>query len=343
MVSVIIPNYNNARYLTDCINSVRAQTFRDLELVIIDDASTDDSWELILSLAAKDDRILCHRLDRNGGVGNARNRGIEFSKGDFIMFLDADDMLHPTAIEGMTTIQDATGADMVVGNYTKVPGRFRIPDNANFLPPTFSFDSYAEPDVFTGAIDNLALVTVWGKLIKRETINGLRFRTDIYPYEDVEFMLRLYAKVQCGAITCNMAIYYRSSATSVIADKNRDVSGDVIGVMNSFAAFVKTPDNGGEKYAAFVKKYAYMFLRLYIGNVMRKIQSRPGKMYAQYRKDLWRQLRTVARAVRKLLPTGSFNGINITFGHRVALCLFALGFIKSAGGAIALVFTDAKI
>jgi len=75
--------------------------------------------------------------------------------------------------------------------------------------------------------------------------------------------MRLYAKIKWGAISHNITVYYRQSETSVIADKNRDVSGDVAGVLESFAEFAKTAAPEGEKYTLFIKRYAYMFLRLY--------------------------------------------------------------------------------
>ena len=117
------------------------------------------------------------------------------------------------------------------------------------------------------------------------------------------------------------------------------MSRDVVGVLESFAEFAKTAAPECEKYMLFVKRYAYMFLRLYLGKIMDKMGSKPEIESARYRKDLRRQLRRVAGAARK--SPGLFRGINISFRNRVALWLFAHGCVESA--ARALVFKDAKI
>ncbi|MDR2685325.1 MAG: glycosyltransferase [Rickettsiales bacterium] len=328
-ISIIIPNYNNAKYLAGCINSVQAQTFTDTEIIVIDDCSHDNSVQIITDLAAADPRIVFHKMPKNSGVGSARNAGIDAARGEFIFFLDSDDALHPTTLEGMMTIQSATNADMVVGNYTKVPESFHIPENANFIAPVFDFEAFAENHEFAEKIENLNLVVVWGKLIRRETLGDIRFDPAIYPYEDVEFMLRLYGAIKVGAITPNMAVYYRLSLTSVIADKTRDVSKDVIAVLNSIADNVP---NYSDDYAKFVKRYAYMFLRLWIESIFRKMKKDKARAY---QKGLRHQMHKVAKCVRRIRRAGVFRDMNISLRHRIALFMFGLGFVKSAGRALA--------
>jgi len=334
-VSIIIPNYNNSKYLAGCINSVRMQSYQDTEIVVIDDCSKDNSEEIVKEIAAVDSRIVFQKMPKNSGVGAARNRGIDLSSGEFIIFLDSDDIMCPTAIDGMMTIQAATGADIIVGSYTKVPESFFIPEGANFTFPAFDFESFAEPNAFVERIDDLSLVTVWGKMIRREIVKDIRFE-EIYPYEDVEFILRLYGHVHVGAITKNLAIYYRLSETSVIADKTRDVSKDVIKVLESIAANFPKFD---KDYAKFVKRYAYMFLRLWIGSILRKM-NQPNADRA-YRRRLGRQMRSMAKCVRHIMKAGVFNGIRISSKNKIALILFGIGFTKPAGKVLA--FKDGKI
>ena len=89
-VSIIIPVYNNEKYVEKCIRSVMEQTFRNIEIIIIDDGSQDDSVEILNRLAAEDKRIvLVHQ--ENGGVAIARNRGLELAKGEYVTFIDGDD------------------------------------------------------------------------------------------------------------------------------------------------------------------------------------------------------------------------------------------------------------
>lgn len=92
MVSIIIPNYNNDRFLLQCVNSVIEQSYEKLEIIIVDDASVDQSKSIIQELMRRDQRVRAIYLEMNGGVSHARNIGIEYAKGTYITFLDADDM-----------------------------------------------------------------------------------------------------------------------------------------------------------------------------------------------------------------------------------------------------------
>ena len=96
-VSVIIPLYNEEKYILECINSVINQTYKNLEIIIVDDKSTDNGLKLLEKI--KDDRIRIIKLDKNSGVACARNKGIEVSTGDYICFLDSDDFWVKEKIE----------------------------------------------------------------------------------------------------------------------------------------------------------------------------------------------------------------------------------------------------
>lgn len=98
-VSVIVPVYNASKYLVETISSVRRQTLRDLEIIIVDDGSTDESVAIAEELASSDARIQIFALETNQGVGAARNFGIQQATGEFLYFLDSDDRLHEEALE----------------------------------------------------------------------------------------------------------------------------------------------------------------------------------------------------------------------------------------------------
>ena len=98
-ISVIIPVYNKMQYLEKCINSVLYSTFRDLEVICIDDASTDGSRELLIDIQKRDNRVRVLENNTNMGVAITRNRGIECSMGKYVVFLDADDYLEKDALQ----------------------------------------------------------------------------------------------------------------------------------------------------------------------------------------------------------------------------------------------------
>ena len=99
LVSIITPSYNSSRFINECVNSVLVQTYTNWELIIVDDASNDNSRELISNIAARDNRIKFVFLTKNIGVAGSRNIALEKSKGRYIAFLDSDDVWHKEKLE----------------------------------------------------------------------------------------------------------------------------------------------------------------------------------------------------------------------------------------------------
>lgn len=117
MISFIIPVYNGEKYLRACVESVLGQAEEDLEILLVNDGSTDGSWKIIEELEKQDHRIrgICQK---NQGVSAARNRGIAESTGEYIWFLDCDDLLKPGSIRLMAEKARQSNADLIMGNYT---------------------------------------------------------------------------------------------------------------------------------------------------------------------------------------------------------------------------------
>lgn len=99
--SIIIPAYNNSRYLPECVHSITSQNFRDCEVIIVDDASTDDTYATAIALAQKDERIVPLRHRNNGGTLSARITGINAAQGDYILLVDQDDALAPSTLSSL--------------------------------------------------------------------------------------------------------------------------------------------------------------------------------------------------------------------------------------------------
>ena len=112
-ISVIVPVYKVERYLNECIDSILAQTFTDFELILVDDGSPDNCPALCDAAAAKDSRIrVIHQ--KNRGLSGARNAGLDAAEGEWIAFVDSDDMLLPQALEKAHSTAEKTGADVVL-------------------------------------------------------------------------------------------------------------------------------------------------------------------------------------------------------------------------------------
>lgn len=99
LVSIVMPAYNSEKYITEAINSVIAQTYEDWELIVLDDGSEDDTLQIINKCALKDPRIKAYSNKMNMGVAKTRNKGIDLAVGEWIAFLDSDDMWHPAKLE----------------------------------------------------------------------------------------------------------------------------------------------------------------------------------------------------------------------------------------------------
>ena len=115
-VSIIIPVFNRDELIVRCVQSVQAQTLTDLEIIVVDDASTDRTAQVVASLAARDPRIRLVRCERNIGPGMARNRGIASSSGAWVALLDSDDEYHPDRLRCLLETAETTQADMVADN-----------------------------------------------------------------------------------------------------------------------------------------------------------------------------------------------------------------------------------
>ena len=113
MVSVIIPVYNTEEYVGRCVESVMAQTYADIEIILIDDGSDDASLSICQSLQCRDNRITLVSQD-NRGASMARNRGLDITKGEYIMFVDSDDWIEPEMTQSLVSLMEKTSVDIVV-------------------------------------------------------------------------------------------------------------------------------------------------------------------------------------------------------------------------------------
>ncbi len=121
-VSIIIPVYNGSKYIGECLQHIMDQTYQNLQIIVINDGSTDDTELIVSGFMEKDQRILMFDK-KNEGPAAARNVGIEYADGEFVIFFDADDVMQKDAINSMVTSARQYNADMVIGNYYRFDGR----------------------------------------------------------------------------------------------------------------------------------------------------------------------------------------------------------------------------
>lgn len=172
LVTIIIPVYNAERYIKKCLDSVLAQTFDNYEVICIDDGSKDNSYS-ILQIYQKSfpEKIRIYKQE-NAGVAETRNRGIEYSKGKYIFFVDNDDTIESEYLQKHVDLAEATGDDMVISGYK------RVNEEGNSI-----FQDKTKPDAFWEPFKRFA---PWGRIYRRDFIvnNNLRFLNNIIGEDD---------------------------------------------------------------------------------------------------------------------------------------------------------------
>lgn len=161
-ISVVVPIYNVEPYLEECLASIAGQTFRDLEVVMVDDGSSDRSPAIAQEFAARDERFrLIHQP--NGGLGNARNTGIEAATGEFLTFVDSDDYLAPNAYELLHGALEESGSDFATGNVRRL-------ESAGERQVGFLAEAFAKTRLATHISEYRPLLAdrvAWNKLFRR--------------------------------------------------------------------------------------------------------------------------------------------------------------------------------
>ena len=185
LVSVAIPVYNVRRYLQQCMESLIAQTYKNLEIIIVDDGSTDGSGRICDQYAEKDDRVrVIH--SPNGGIASARNLGLENAKGQFISFIDSDDWIEPHAVETLVRTAQLTGSAIIDARSCAEYVGKTVHHSAG---AKYSY-TYCGLDILPafaeGWIDNV----VWNKLYRAECFDRVRF-PEGRAYEDIAVVWKL--------------------------------------------------------------------------------------------------------------------------------------------------------
>lgn len=219
MISVIVPIYNVEEYLPTCIESILNQTHKNLEILLIDDGSTDSSGKICDEYARQDNRcIVIHQP--NKGLSGARNIGLDHATGEYISFIDSDDYIHPQMLETLYEVLQKGDYDfsMVtfkqVWEYCKEDIAVTINKNNTFIANRLSLMKrlYNVNDQKL-KWSEMNFQVVWNKLYKKSLISNLRFRQTAS--EDIEFNNRVYSKIK-SCILVNIPLYYWVQRSSSI-------------------------------------------------------------------------------------------------------------------------------
>ena len=214
MISVIVPVYNGEKYLRQCLDSILAQTYADIEVLVVDDGSTDASAGIIHAYADADPRVQ-YMHKRNGGQSSARNYGLDMSHGEYVAFVDADDMLDPRFCEVM--LLELGDADIVKCGFAR--GRVQCGAGAAVRFPPYCF---IEKTLYQTQFHCSACAAVY----RRSIFCNIRFAEGLY-YEDLEIFYRLVEASGKNVAWIDITLYYYrdnpSSFINTFSEKRLDV------------------------------------------------------------------------------------------------------------------------
>lgn len=218
MVSIIIPAYNTGKYLCECLDSVLRQTWRDIEVIVVNDGSTDATEEIARGYAARDGRVKLITVS-NGGQAAARNIGLDRAEGEWIAFVDSDDMLYPRAIESLMGIALRSGAPIACGRFVEGrrwvgeryggDGSNREHGEAEISFELLAAEEFMERMLYQSGADS----SVCCKLYARRLFEKQRFVPGIL-YEDLDIACRLAAEGGSVAVSEEVVYFYRENLES---------------------------------------------------------------------------------------------------------------------------------
>ena len=194
LISIVIPVYNVEHLVKDCIASILAQTYPHFEVILVNDGSTDGSGAVLDAAAATDSRLQVVHLT-NGGPSRARNTGIKMAKGQFVMFVDADDTIRADTLAVLAACQAVSDADLTVASYSKVfEGKHPVGDDGGVFEDTV-FDGvslYAYVRQYIKLPHIYVLFShCWGRLFRTSILQGgVLFNENFNQLEDVDLNFR---------------------------------------------------------------------------------------------------------------------------------------------------------
>ncbi len=211
-ISVVVPVYNTSIYLKECLESLIGQTYKDLEIICINDGSTDNSLEILKEFQKKDNRIKIITQE-NQGLSTARNKGISEAKGEYISFIDSDDWIDLNFYEKLINALEEQNADIAAGNIIRT--------RKTYSKPRVKYEKQIVAETFEEKIKLCNIPKccyVWNKIYKSSIVKNFPFKTGAY-FEDVlwtPLILKNSNKMICIP---DINYYYRANASSIVKKK----------------------------------------------------------------------------------------------------------------------------
>lgn len=214
LVSVIVPIYNVQDYIERCVHSIIEQTYHNIEILLIDDGSTDDSGKLADEYAEKDERIkVFHK--KNGGLSDARNYGFAVSTGEYVCFIDSDDFIHRDYVKCLLTICKEQNCDIAQCDYIRTSGE--IGPDSDLDDRVYVFNNIQMLNNLYGK-QYIKTVIVWNKMYDRKLFSDIEFPVNKI-HEDEATTYKLFYKANKIGVTEKVLYYYYQRPNSIMQNR----------------------------------------------------------------------------------------------------------------------------
>ncbi|SEP67390.1 Glycosyltransferase involved in cell wall bisynthesis [Virgibacillus subterraneus] len=247
-ISIIVPIYNSSQYISKCIESIMAQTFRNFELILVNDGSTDHSGQICDQYAEKDSRIIViHK--KNGGVSSARNTGINIAKGEYISFVDGDDWIYSDMYYRLYELCKETDSDIsICGNYREVNGDVIHVEREKLVIEMDNTEAMRQ--LFTGKYFRFA---VWAKLYKKSCFENIQYPED-RRLDDLPTTYKIFTNANKVVYTSYAGYVYLLRENSILTSSYNEKKLDVFIGWDEIIAFMN------ENYPQLSKEYISCFV-----------------------------------------------------------------------------------
>lgn len=237
LISVILPAYNAAQYIQEAIRSVLVQTYRHLELIIVDDGSTDDTVPMCRQEAECDTRIVLIEQS-NRGVSAARNTGLRAARGQGVVFVDSDDVLHPVALELMVGVMQDNPVEVVIASYTSDKAIADVWISQLHSPREMTVTLTGAAEIATDILYGRIKGAPWAKMFSQRCLTDVNFNAKIHYSEDVLFNVQvLQQATRCARIDTELYFYrlHQQSAVTAPLSRRRLTSREIYPALYSLA------------------------------------------------------------------------------------------------------------
>lgn len=253
-VSIVVPIYNVEKYLDKCLDSLVRQTLKEIEIILVNDGSTDGSQKIIDEYVKKYPKIIKAYKKKNGGLSDARNYGIQFCTGEYIGFVDSDDYVDITMYEKMYNLAHENNFSIVACDYYKVYPHKMERVNARACDNN--------KDMFINT-----LAAAWNKIYLKDIIekSGVRFPKGLI-YEDTEFFCELIPYIEKIGHVSEAFVYYVQREGS-IANTQGEKTAQIFKIMTNIISYYKNKNI----FEEFKDELEYLFVKILFGSSMERI------------------------------------------------------------------------